>query len=255
MKLGVFDSGLGGLTVVRHLREQLPQADILFYADQLHVPYGLRDQEELYGFLCNNIATLEAQGVDAIVVGCNTSCAIATKFGMPKASVPIFDLVEAGANAAFAVASNRFGVAATPVTVNTGAYRRALMVRDAASEVIEIASPVLAGLIEQQAPAAQLRAAVQEIADLLRPCNAVILGCSHYALIEELFSEALPYAAIIDPAREQALAVANYAREQGKQTSGGASFVAWTNADTRAFIDKVNQLGLTQPCSGLAVAR
>ena len=246
MKLGVFDSGLGGLTIVRRLREQLPQADIVFYADQLHVPYGQRDPEDLYNLLRMNLAKLEAQGVDAIVMGCNTSCAIAAQYGMPKMSIPIFDLIEAGADAAFAVSSNRFGVVATPATVNSGAYRRALVIRDGASEVIELASPVLVPLIEQNASEGQLIGVVREIASHLGNSNAVILGCSHYPLIENLFVQALPFAAIIDPAVEQSLAVANYARQQGKETSGKGTFQAWSNADSNAFLNRVAQVGITQ---------
>lgn len=252
MKLGVFDSGLGGLTIVRRLREQLPHADIVFYADQLHVPYGQRDPEDLYNLLRMNIATLEAQGVDAIVMGCNTSCAVAAQFGMPKASVPIFDLIEAGADAAFAVSSNRFGVVATPATVNSGAYRRALVVRDGASEVIEIASPALVSLIEQNAPEGQLIGAVREIAEHLKGSNSVILGCSHYPLIENLFIQALPLSAIIDPAVEQSLVAAKYARERGLENSGKGTFQAWSNADSNAFLRRIAEIGITQEPTVLA---
>jgi glutamate racemase len=251
MKLGVFDSGLGGLTVVRRLRERLPQADIIFFADQLHVPYGQRDPEDLYNLLRNHLAMLEAQGVDAIVMGCNTSCGVASQFGMPQTSVPVFDLIQAGANAAFAVTVNRFGVIATPATVNSGAYRRALMVRDGASEVIEIASPSLVSLIEQNAPESQLLGAVREIADCVKDCQAIILGCSHYPLIEKFFIQALPLAAIIDPAVEQALAVANWARQQGKEHEGSGSFNVWTNGDSNAFLRRVAQVGITQEASML----
>ena len=252
MKLGVFDSGLGGLTIVRRLREQLPQADILFYADELHLPYGQRDPEDLFNLLRMNIATLEAQHVDAIVMGCNTSCAIASQFGMPKASVPIFDLIEAGADAAFAVSVNSFGVVATPATVGTGAYRRALVIRDGASQVIELALPSLVPMIEQQAPKDELRGVVREIAEHLKGSSAVILGCSHYPLIEDLFIEALPMSAIIDPAVEQALAVLNYARQQGKTTSGSGTFQAWSNANTERFLDRIAKLGITEKPAVLA---
>jgi glutamate racemase len=254
MRLGVFDSGLGGLTVVRRLRERLPQADILFFADQLHLPYGERDPEELYNLLRINLATLEAQGVEAIVMGCNTSCGIAAQFGMPRLSVPVFDLIEAGANAAFAVCVNRFGVIATPATVSGGAYRRALMVRDGASEVIEIASPALVPLIERNAPESKLLAAVREIADCVKDCQAIILGCSHYPLIEKFFIQALPLAAIIDPAVEQSLVVANWARRQGREREGVGRFQAWSNGDLEAFFRRVAQVGITQEPSLLAGA-
>jgi len=79
--IGLFDSGLGGLTVVRAVRERLPQANLLFFADQAHVPYGDRAPDDLHRLLSANLAWLDEQGAAAIVIGCNTSCAIAERYG------------------------------------------------------------------------------------------------------------------------------------------------------------------------------
>ena len=81
--IGLFDSGLGGLTVLARVRERMPSADIVFFADQANVPYGDRTHAELLKLLQANLARLDARGVDAIVMGCNTSCAVAERYGWP----------------------------------------------------------------------------------------------------------------------------------------------------------------------------
>jgi glutamate racemase len=89
--LGVFDSGLGGLTVMRQLRRLLPLHDVTYLGDQAHVPYGDRTPSELQGFLRDNIGFLDESGASAIVVACNTSCAIAMRYGWPASRAPILN--------------------------------------------------------------------------------------------------------------------------------------------------------------------
>ncbi|MBD5654764.1 MAG: aspartate/glutamate racemase family protein, partial [Candidatus Eremiobacteraeota bacterium] len=96
--LGIFDSGLGGLTVLRHVRARLPNEDIVYLADQAHVPYGDRNEDDLVQLLAHNVAILESDGVDVIVMGCNTTCAVAAVRGWPAARVPILDLIAAAAS-------------------------------------------------------------------------------------------------------------------------------------------------------------
>ena len=98
--IGLFDSGLGGLTVIKRIRERLPHADIVFFADQANVPYGDRDAEELHGLLAANLARLDDFGADAIVMACNTSCAIAERYGWPSTRAPVLDLIDSAATAA-----------------------------------------------------------------------------------------------------------------------------------------------------------
>jgi glutamate racemase len=248
MKLGVFDSGLGGLTVVGRLRELLPQADMYFFSDQAHVPYGERSAENLAGLLRANVAVLAELDVDAIVMGCNTTCAIAAEFGWPPASMPIFDLLEAGAQSAAASGAVRYAVLATNATVRTKAYTRALQAHVPAAVVEECAAPDLVPLIEAGSSLTVLQAAVaRALHQFTHPYDVLVLGCSHYPLLRELFAQALPQVKIIDPAVAQAERVALFARTHVRRLDGAGAFQAWTNGEPAAFADAVKRLGFTQP--------
>jgi glutamate racemase len=203
--IGLFDSGLGGLTVVRRVRERLPSEDLLFFADQAHVPYGGRQPEELHALLRENLAWLDERGVRAIVMGCNTSCAIAERYGWPSTLAPILDLIDSAATAVQRAGYRRIGVVATAATVASGSYGRSLRAAVPGAEVWEIAAPALVPLVEAGEDGARARAAVDEVcAKLPRDLDAVVYGCTHYPMLAQHFRRALDDAALIDPADMQA---------------------------------------------------
>ncbi len=219
--IGLFDSGLGGLTVLRRLRERLPEADILYYADQANVPYGDKSPDELLPLLHANITWLNDHGADAIVMACNTSCSIASLYGWPPSRAPIFDLIEAAAEAVAERAYQRIAVIATIATVRSGAYGRAIGARNPSARVFEIAAPALVPLIESQAATADVEAAVAELcAQIPKNIDALVYGCTHYPLIDDLFALHLdPRIARIDPAVAQAARV--YRAAQTAQFANG----------------------------------
>lgn len=213
--IGIFDSGLGGLTVLRRVRAELPEEPLLYFADQAHVPYGGRSDEELRGLLRRNVGYLEAQGVDAIVMGCNTTCAIGRRYGWPPASVPILDLIDAAAEAVANLGARRIGVIATQATANSGEYGAAIRARVPASEVQEVGAPALVPLVEAGILAGPVaRAAVLEAcAPFVRPLDILVLACTHYPLLDEhfeaAFGSALPR---LDPSLAQAARAVAFAR-------------------------------------------
>jgi glutamate racemase len=205
--IGLFDSGLGGLTVVRRVRARLPQADLLFFADQAHVPYGDRAPDELHGLLSANLAWLERQGAAAIVIGCNTSCAIAERYGWPSTRAHVLDLIDSAATEVQRAGHRRLGVVATAATVGAGSYGRTLRSAVAGAEVWEVAAPALVPLVEAGEIGTPLAedAVARVCAELPRDLDAVIYGCTHYPLLEEHFRRALgENVALIDPAVMQA---------------------------------------------------
>ena len=205
--IGLFDSGLGGLTVLRRVRERLPRADLLYFADQAHVPYGDRDPEDLYGLLRANLAWLDAQGASIVVIGCNTSCAIAERYGWPSTRANVLDLIDSAATAVQRAGHRRIGVVATTATVNAGSYGRTLRSAVPGAEVWEIAAPALVPLVEAgRIDGADARASVEEVcAQLPGDLDAVIYGCTHYPLLESHFRAALGITVdLIDPAEMQA---------------------------------------------------
>jgi glutamate racemase len=241
--IGLFDSGLGGLTVVRRVRQRLPKADLVFFADQAHVPYGDRDPEDLYRLLSANLAWLDALGVSAIVIGCNTSCAIAERYGWPSTRAHVLDLIDSAATAVQRAGYKRIGVVATAATVAAGSYGRTLRAAIPGAEVWEIAAPALVPLVEAgEIATPRARGAVVEVCESLpHDLDAVIYGCTHYPLLEEHFRAALPASvALIDPAVMQAeRAVTLHDGENGEE-SGTTRYV--TSGDAERFRANVERI-------------
>jgi glutamate racemase len=205
--IGVFDSGLGGLTVWRAIREALPKADILYLADQAHVPYGDRSAGELRRLVRANLKYLDAAGVDLIVAGCNTSCAVAREFGWPPTRGPVIDVIESGASAAAATGARRIAVIATAATARSGAYGKAITALAPHAVVQEVAAPALVPLIEAGRMAGpEMRAALRRaLAELTARPDVLVYGCTHYPLAGDAFAEVFGEdVVLVDPALAQA---------------------------------------------------
>jgi len=239
--IGIFDSGLGGLTVVRAVRDRLPASDILFFSDQAHVPYGERTPDDLYGLLDANLRYLDSHEVDAIVMGCNTSCAIADTYGWPTTHAEVFDLIDSATIALQRAGASRIGVIATSATVKAGAYGRRIRNAIHASEVWEIPAPALVPMVEAgRLTGAIPRAAVADVCAQLPPgLDAVVLACTHYPLLDEHFAAALgPKVIRIDPALIQAQRVAELQERDGTiEESGHTRYV--TNGELAHFAKNV----------------
>jgi len=232
--IGVYDSGLGGLTVLAALRAAGIGDDVLYFADQAHVPYGERTDADLHGLLTANLTWLETHGVDVVVMGCNTSCAVASRLGWPVTNfrLPIQDLIVNGARAFAQSAYRRVAVVATPATVRSRAYANAIAATAPRIDVIEVAAPSLVPIVEAgESGSERARAAVLDtVAQFPPEVDAIVYGCTHYPLLDAHFAAALPGAARIDPAREQARAVLALERPAG---TGSTLYV--TNGDLAAF--------------------
>jgi glutamate racemase len=232
--IGVYDSGIGGLTVLAALRAAGIGDDVVYFADQAHVPYGERTDADLHALLTANLAWLEGQGVDVVVMGCNTSCAVASRLGWPPAAfrLPVQDLIANGARAFAESPFKRVAVVATPATVRSHAYAHAIGAVAPHIGVVEIAAPLLVPLVEAgQSESAAARAAVRDVVAEFPPdVDAIVYGCTHYPLLDAHFAAAAPRAARIDPAREQAHAVLALGLPPGNGTT-----LYVTNADAAAF--------------------
>jgi len=240
--IGLFDSGLGGLTVLGRVRERLPLADIVYFADQAHVPYGDRNHAELLELLQINLERFDEYGVEAIVMACNTSCAIAERYGWPLANAPILDLIESAAIAVERAGVVRVGVVATAATVGAGSYGRTLRGRVGDIDVVEVPAPALVPLVEAGRTAGDLpRAAVEEVCSHLPlDLEALVYGCTHYPLLEAHFRAALgDNVILIDPAVTQAERAAELLG-RGGHGSGHTTYV--TSGDDAAFRASIERL-------------
>jgi glutamate racemase len=183
--IGVFDSGVGGLTVVRALRAQLPGEAILYLGDTARLPYGTKSAATVRQYTRRNLEFLIARGVKAVVVACNTASALATSEDL-QAAVPVWGVVEPGAERAAAISRGRVGVIATESTVRSDAYGQALRRCRPDLEVWSQACPLFVPLVEegwQDDPVAEqvARRYLQPL--VAAEIDTLVLGCTHYPLL------------------------------------------------------------------------
>ena len=185
--LGVFDSGLGGLTVVRALREALPAEDIVYLGDTARVPYGTRGPATVVKYASGCAKQLVARGVKALVIACNTVSAVAPERLRVDLDLPVLEAIGPGARAAVdASKTGKIGVLATAGTIASGAYARAIAALDTRAEVIGQPAPLLVPLAEEgwtEGDVPRL-AARKYLAPLAKAkVDVVVLGCTHYPLL------------------------------------------------------------------------
>jgi glutamate racemase len=189
--VGVFDSGVGGLTVLHECLVTLPHEDFLYLGDHARLPYGPRPLDEVRRFAREIGAFLEAQGVKLVVAACNTATSAALPQLQEELSVPVVGVITPEAHTAVQATRNRrIGLLATEATVAAGRYAELVHTLDAGVELVPVACPRLVPLIESDDPfAAATTDAVREYAQPLKDAgvDTVILGCTHYPLIRPIF--------------------------------------------------------------------
>ena len=189
--LGVFDSGVGGLTVLHELLVTLPHEDVVYLGDNARLPYGPRPLDEVRRFALEVGRALEHEDVKLVVVACNTATAAALPELQQALAVPVVGVLRPEAHAAaLATRNRRVGLLATEATVESGRYEELVRGHDASVEVISVACPRLVPLIEGPDPfGAETIEAVREVAQPLRDAgvDTVILGCTHYPILRPVF--------------------------------------------------------------------
>src|SRR5919106_5582303 len=218
--IGVFDSGVGGLTVLAEIRDRLPYEHTIYFGDTARVPYGVRDLAEVRWFTFEIINYLIGMDVKLVVIACNTATAAALRATQRSFDVPILGVVEPGARAAVEETRNRrVGVLATQLTARSAAYRRAVHALDAGIQVYEQACPEFVPLIEKGiVDGPELEKVAHGYLDPLkeRGVDAVILGCTHYPLISAPINRILgPEVRLISSAGQTALEVGRILSRRG----------------------------------------
>ena len=212
--IGVFDSGIGGLTVVAALREHLPNEHIIYIGDTARVPYGGKSQETVTRYSQEICQYLLAQNCKAIVVACNTASALAVATLRETIRVPIFGMIQPGAEAAVRASQNgRIGIIGTRATILSKAYDHAIQALSPEANTISHACPVLVPMIEEGWLNDPLTDAAIEryIRPLLEAhIDTLVLGCTHYPLLGEAIARiAGPKVHIVDSAENCAINLRN----------------------------------------------
>jgi glutamate racemase len=256
--IGVFDSGVGGLTVLREILRRTPAESTIYLGDNGRAPYGVRPDDEVRRFSMQGLDELVERGVKAIVVACNTSTAVAIGDFRRRYDLPILGVIRPGASAAaLATRNRRVGVIATPATVRSRAYFEAIKDENPAVEVYEHATPTLVPLVE----AGELSGPVAEeaVADALAPLlgqrdadgefifplpasgavDTLLLGCTHYPLLRPLIAAAAgERIAIVDSATATASSLAELLginALEGPDVHGEVSHLQLTTGDADRF--------------------
>lgn len=209
--IGLFDSGVGGLTVLRELYRQLPQESVIYFGDTARLPYGTRSTAEILQFVREILTWMVEQGTKMVIMACNTSSALALEAVRTEFPIPILGLILPGAKAAVQ-AGKRIGVIATPATAASNAYRRAILEIDATANVWQVGCPEFVPLIEQNRleEPYTLQVAQEYLAPLLNwEIDTLIYGCTHYPYLAPVLKKILPpTVTLVDPAVAVAAATA-----------------------------------------------
>ncbi|MFY9579153.1 MAG: glutamate racemase [Gaiellaceae bacterium] len=240
--VGVFDSGVGGLTVLHECLVTLPHEDFLYLGDHARLPYGPRPLGEVRGFAREIGAFLEAQGVKLVVAACNTATSAALPQLQEELTVPVVGVINPEAHAAVQATRNRrVGLLATEATVEAGRYAELVRTLDAGVEVFSVACPRLVPLIESDDPfAAETTEAVREYAAPLKAAgvDTVILGCTHYPLVRPIFQRVFGRdVTLVFSAEETAREVAETLARKGFENDGSreGSYRFLTTGDPEVF--------------------
>jgi glutamate racemase len=226
--IGVFDSGFGGLTVLAELRKVLPSADYHYFGDTAHLPYGAKSVRTVAKYAISSAQFLEQQGIELLVVACNTATALALDDIRTAVKVPVVGVVEPGAQSAAAISKTKKAVvAATEATVASHAYQRAL--HRLGVEAVEKSCPLFVPLVEEGWVEHRVTEEVAHIYmdeifhDGARDADVLLLGCTHYPLLRPLLRRVVPPGVeIVDSAESTAARVAELlGKQSGQGRSGG----------------------------------
>lgn len=224
--IGVFDSGVGGLTVVRALMERLPLESIVYFGDTARVPYGVKSVATIEHFTAQITDFLLDQDVKMLIIACNTIASVATRVVVERASgIPVIDVIEAGAQAAVAQSpGGRIGVIGTPTTINSNAYARRIHALDGRVRVHSQACPLFVPLVEEgwlDHPVTRMTAHEYLRPVLAEEVDSLVLGCTHYPLLKPLLRDVVgPGVGLVDSAVTTAELAARCLQEAGLAHTG-----------------------------------
>lgn len=245
--IGVFDSGIGGFSVVRRLQSILPGEKLIYFGDSIHVPYGSKSTSELLGYVRSILRFMESRHVKAVAVACNTTSSLIDEYRNDY-SFPLFSIVETGCRGTAGLPVEKLGVICTPFTARVNLYGRLLNEIAPHITVLAAGCPNLARLIEEGSLSGicvdeELHRAVDPL--ISRGVTHLLLGCTHYPLISPYIERLFPHLMQIDPAFEQAVAVRAYLRRSGLERCGGNGTIELnTSGDAEQFLKAAMRFGL-----------
>jgi glutamate racemase len=251
--IGIFDSGVGGLTVFRAIERRLPNESLIYLGDTARIPYGTRSLATVERYALEDAAFVESKRVKAIIIACNTASALAASKLRAECSVPVLGVIRAGARKAVeATRNSRVGVIATEATVGSGAYERAIKSIRGDVDVVSKACPLFVPLAEEGWVGHSVTRQVAEeyLADLrISGVDTLVLGCTHYPIlrpiIESVMGDSISF---IDSGEAVAEAVAHLLKEANLiRTAPGPRLEEFYVTDAASRFRRVAELFLGRP--------
>lgn len=243
--IGVFDSGVGGLTVVKQIMKVMPHENIVYFGDTARVPYGTKSKEAVTKYSKQNVRFLLSKGVKAIIVACNTASSNSLEEMRETFDVPIFGVVVPGVEEALRSTKNKkIGVIGTPGTVRSGAYERMIREQDGEMQVFTKACPLFVPLAEEGWTDNEVshQAAKRYLDELVKKgIDSLVLGCTHYPLLKRCIGTTVGEAIkLVDPAKATAKRVEKYLEEHQllnvHEGDGTKQFYLSDSTDTFEFV-------------------
>ena len=235
--IGIFDSGVGGLTVFHEIKGALPHKDIVYFGDTARVPYGSKSRSTIIQYSLQNMMFLLQQHIELLVVACNTSSAYAIEELKSQSNIPIIGVIIPGAKKALSVSNNkRIGIIGTEGTIKSGSYEKALKSLDAHCEIFSKPTPLLVPLVEENWITHKVTKQIIEeyLQEFLeRDIDTIIMGCTHYPVLKKLIQEVVgDNITLVDSAESIALELKRlYQSEPIQKTAGNYKFFVSDNPE------------------------
>lgn len=233
--IGVFDSGIGGLTVVKEIKKVLPNEDIIYLGDTARLPYGTKSVDAIIQFSIENTDFLISRGAKFIVIACYSSTSVALDIVRQHCKVPVVGVIKPGVKKALEVTKNkRIGVIGTSLTIFSGAYEKVFRELDDSCEILGRACPLFVSLVEEgwlEHPATHLivKSYLQPLKD--DTIDTLLLGCTHFPLLMDAFKSFMGSIQFVDASREVGIELAAELKEQGlnRESAGGGLAIYLTD--------------------------
>jgi len=218
MKIGIFDSGVGGLTVLKAIRKHYPRVDIVYLGDTARVPYGTKSKDTVIRYSLECASFLKEKGVELLVVACNTASSYALEVLRSKFDFPVFGVIEPGVQEAIKKTKNKkVGVIGTPATIKSEAYQKLL--KRFGNEVVAKACPLFVPLVEEGILEGEIaRKVVEYYLSELKDSgiDTLILGCTHYPLLKPVIKEFLGGVEVIDSSEAVSRSLKDFIKDEGE---------------------------------------
>jgi len=216
--IGVFDSGIGGLTVVKEMRRMMPDLSIIYLGDTAHLPYGNKSKDAIIDYSIKNTRFLIERDAEMVVVACHSSASVAQDELKRSFKIPIITVVEAGARAVAKLQPKKIGLIGTVATIESGGYIKHMRKEGVRAEIIARPCPLMVPIVEEGLTEGKIALDIVEhyLSDLEREeIDLLLLGCTHFPMLVQTISKVLPGVRLIDPGYEVAKEVSTSRHRKG----------------------------------------